>query len=136
MMTSDAISAKGIRAQMPHPILTRVFGEPTHKQVKMVIHKLSTNLMAIFCPWGHSKGHLRQMLPYEITQYLYLNFNTTCKGRQKCLSFPPRGRATALGQCDIRFVGQPCPLRDAFRPDQIRIGIYLLFSNGGNTLFW
>jgi hypothetical protein len=58
MMTSDAISAKGIKAQMPHPILTRVFGKPTHKQVKMVIHKLSANLMAISCPWGHSKVHL------------------------------------------------------------------------------
>jgi hypothetical protein len=57
-MTSDTISAKGIQAQMPHPILTRVFGEPTHEQVKMVIHELSANLMAIFCPWGHSKGHL------------------------------------------------------------------------------
>jgi hypothetical protein len=57
-MTSDAVSAKGIKAQMPHPILTHVFSKPTHKQVKTVIRKLSTNLMAIFCPWGHSKGHL------------------------------------------------------------------------------
>jgi hypothetical protein len=57
-MTSDAVSAKGIKAQMPHPILTCVFGEPTHKQVKMVICKLSAILMAISCPWGHSKGHL------------------------------------------------------------------------------
>jgi hypothetical protein len=57
-MTSDAISAEGIKAQMPHPILTQVFGEPTQKQVKMVIHKLSANLIAISCPWGHSKGHL------------------------------------------------------------------------------
>jgi hypothetical protein len=46
-MTSDAVSANGIEAQMPHPILTHVFGEPTHKQVKMVIHKLFANLMAI-----------------------------------------------------------------------------------------
>jgi hypothetical protein len=58
MMTSDAVSAEGIKAQMPHPILTHVFGKPTHKQVKMVIHKLSAKLMAISCPWGHSKGHL------------------------------------------------------------------------------
>ncbi len=43
---------------MPHPILTRVFGKPTHKQVKMVVYKLSANLMAISCTWGHSKGHL------------------------------------------------------------------------------
>jgi hypothetical protein len=43
---------------MTHPILTRVFGKPTHKQIKMVICKLLANLMAISCPWGHSKGHL------------------------------------------------------------------------------
>jgi hypothetical protein len=49
-MTSDAVSANGIKAQMPHPILTCVFGKPTHKQVKTVIHELSANLMAISCP--------------------------------------------------------------------------------------
>jgi hypothetical protein len=58
MMTSDAVSAEGIKAQMPHPILTRVFGKPTHKQVKTVICELPANLMAISCPWGHSKGHI------------------------------------------------------------------------------
>jgi hypothetical protein len=58
-MTSETISAKGIKAQMPHPILTHVFSEPTHKQVKMVmIRKHSAKLMAISCQWGHSKGHL------------------------------------------------------------------------------
>ncbi len=30
----------------------------TNPQVKMVIHKLSANLMAISCLWGHSKGHI------------------------------------------------------------------------------
>jgi hypothetical protein len=58
MMTSDAVSAEGTKAQMPHPIFTHVFGEPTHKQIKTVICKLSANLMAISCPWGHSKGYL------------------------------------------------------------------------------
>jgi hypothetical protein len=43
---------------MPHAILTRVLGEPTHKQVKMVIRELTANLMAVSCPWGHNKGHL------------------------------------------------------------------------------
>ncbi len=43
---------------MPHPILTRVFGKPTHKQIKTVIHELLATIMAISCPWGHSKGHL------------------------------------------------------------------------------
>jgi hypothetical protein len=57
-MTLDAMSAKGIMAQMPHPILTHVFGKPTHKQIKTVIHKLLANLMAISCLWGHSKGYL------------------------------------------------------------------------------
>jgi hypothetical protein len=57
-MTSDAMSAEGIEAQTPHPILTRVFGKPTHKQIKTIILKLLANLMAISCPWGHTKGHL------------------------------------------------------------------------------
>jgi hypothetical protein len=57
-MTSDAVSAEGIKAQMPHPILTRVFGKPTHKHIKTIIHKLLANLMAISGPWGYSKGHL------------------------------------------------------------------------------
>jgi hypothetical protein len=57
-MTSNAVSPKGIKAQMPHPIITHVFGEPTQKQVKMVICKLFTNLMANSCPWRHTKGYL------------------------------------------------------------------------------
>ncbi len=52
------MSAEGIKAQMPHPILTRVFSKPTHKQIKTVIRNLLANLMAISYPWGHSKGHL------------------------------------------------------------------------------
>jgi hypothetical protein len=55
---SDTVSADSIKAQMPHAILTRVLGKPTHKQVKMVIRELTANLMAISCPWGHNKGHL------------------------------------------------------------------------------
>jgi hypothetical protein len=42
---------------MPHPIL-RVRGEPKHKQLKLILHKLTPNLMAVSCPWGHNKGHL------------------------------------------------------------------------------
>jgi hypothetical protein len=71
MMTSNAISAKGIKAQLHHPILTRVFDKPTHKQVKMVIHELSANLMAIFCPLRHSKGHLG--LLQDLAIYLACN---------------------------------------------------------------
>ena len=55
---SDTVSADSIKAQMPHALLTRVLGEPTHKQVKMVIRELTANLMAVSCPWGHNKGHL------------------------------------------------------------------------------
>jgi hypothetical protein len=55
---SDTVSADSIKAQMLHPTLTRVLGEPTHKQVKMVTRELTTNLMAVSCPWGHNKGHL------------------------------------------------------------------------------
>jgi hypothetical protein len=57
---------------MPHPILTHVFGKPNHKQVKMIIRELSANLMAILCPWGHSKGH--QGLHQDPAIYL------ACKG--------------------------------------------------------
>jgi hypothetical protein len=55
------MSAEGIKEQMPHPILIRVFGKPTHKQIKTVICKLLANPMAISCPWGHSKGHLSHL---------------------------------------------------------------------------
>ncbi len=54
----DTASAKSIRAQMPHGILTRITGERTHKQLKILEKELAANLMAIPCPWGHGKGHL------------------------------------------------------------------------------
>ena len=55
---SDTVSADSIKAQMPHTTLTCVLGEPTHKQIKMVIRELTANLMAVSCPWGHNKGYL------------------------------------------------------------------------------
>jgi hypothetical protein len=55
---SDTVSAKSIWAQMPHGTLTRIIGEPTHKQLKILKKELAANLMAIPCPWGHGKGHL------------------------------------------------------------------------------
>jgi hypothetical protein len=55
---SDTVSADSIKAQMPHPILMRVRGEPTHKQLKFILRKLTANLMAVSCPWGHNKGYL------------------------------------------------------------------------------
>jgi hypothetical protein len=38
---SDTVSADSIKAQMPHPSLTRVKGEPTLKQVKIVLRELT-----------------------------------------------------------------------------------------------
>jgi hypothetical protein len=54
---SNTVSTNSIKAQIPHPVLTRVLGEPTHKQLKLILRKLTTNLMAVSCPWGHNKGH-------------------------------------------------------------------------------
>ncbi len=54
---SDTVSANSFKVQMPHPVLTRVLMELTHKQLKLISHKLTPNLMAVSCPWGHSKGH-------------------------------------------------------------------------------
>jgi hypothetical protein len=42
---------------MPHGTLTRISGEPNHKQLRNLEKELA-NLMAIPCPWGHGKRHL------------------------------------------------------------------------------
>jgi hypothetical protein len=55
---SESVSADSVKAQMPHPTLTRLKGESTHKQLNIVLRELTANLMAVFCPWGHKKGHL------------------------------------------------------------------------------
>jgi hypothetical protein len=55
---SDMVSAKSIKAQMPHVTLTRILGKPSHCQLKQLKRKLTVNLMAVPCPWGHNKGHL------------------------------------------------------------------------------
>jgi hypothetical protein len=55
---SDTVSAKSIKAQMPHVTLTRILGEPSHRQLKQLERKLTANLMVVPCPWGHNKGHL------------------------------------------------------------------------------
>ena len=53
-----SISAKSILAQMPHHNLTRISGQPTHADLKILKKELAANLMAIPCPWGHNKGYL------------------------------------------------------------------------------
>jgi hypothetical protein len=55
---SESVSADSVKAQMPHPTLTRLKGKPTHKQLKIILWELTANLMAVSCPWGHEKGHL------------------------------------------------------------------------------
>jgi hypothetical protein len=55
---SDTVSAGSIKAQMPHVTLTRIFGKPSHHQPKQLMCELTTNLMAVPCPWGHNKSHL------------------------------------------------------------------------------
>jgi hypothetical protein len=39
-----------MKAHMPHPVLTRVLGEPTHKQLKLILRELTANLMAVSYP--------------------------------------------------------------------------------------
>jgi hypothetical protein len=68
---SDTVSAKSIKAQMPHVTLTRILGKPSHRQPKQLERKLTTNLMAVPCPWGHNKGHLG--LLQDLVLYLQCN---------------------------------------------------------------
>jgi hypothetical protein len=55
---SDMVSAKSIKAQMPHVILMRILGKPSHHQLNQLKCKLTANLMEVPCPCGHNKGHL------------------------------------------------------------------------------
>jgi hypothetical protein len=55
---SDTVSAKSIKAQIPHATMTRILDKPSHNHLKQLKRKLTANLMAVSCPWGHNKGHL------------------------------------------------------------------------------
>jgi hypothetical protein len=68
---SNTVSAESIKAQMPHVTLTRILGEPSHHQLKQLERKLTANLMAVPCPWGHNKGHLG--LLQDLILYLQCN---------------------------------------------------------------
>jgi hypothetical protein len=99
---SDTVSVDSIRAQMPHNVVhTRVLGEPTHKQIKMVIRELSANLMAVSCPWGHSKGHLG--LLQDTTIYTACNGEAVTIPADEPPTYPvmPNG-ATALQWEELR----------------------------------
>ncbi len=56
---------------MPNPVLIRVLGEQTHKQLKLILRKLTANLMVVSCLWGHNKGHLG--LLQDLALYLAQN---------------------------------------------------------------
>jgi hypothetical protein len=45
--------------------------KPSHRQLKQLKRKLTANLMAVPCPWGHNKGHLG--LPQDPVLYLQRN---------------------------------------------------------------
>jgi hypothetical protein len=105
---SDTISADSVKAQMPHPTLTCIKGERTHKQVKLVIQELTANLMAVSCPWGHEKGHLG--LLEDPTIYL------ACNGAQFNISTaePPAypivpTRATTPQRKELRATNAAAP---------------------------
>jgi hypothetical protein len=68
---SDTVSAKFIKDQVPHVTLTRILGKPSHCQLKQLKCTLTTNLMAVPCPWGHNKGHLE--LLQDLVLYLQCN---------------------------------------------------------------
>ena len=57
---SDTVSTTVSRPKChtPPSHTSNVKGEPTHKQVKIVLWELTANLMAVSCPWGHEKDHL------------------------------------------------------------------------------
>jgi hypothetical protein len=69
----DTVSAKSIKAQMPHLTMTRILSKPTHCQLKQLECELTTNLIAVLCPWGHSKGHLGLLQD----PVLYLQYKAT-----------------------------------------------------------
>ncbi len=72
-----------IKAQMLHRTLTQVLGEPTHKQVKMVIRELTANLMAVSCPWGHNKGPAFTIPANEPPTYLLIPAGTTAQAQEE-----------------------------------------------------
>jgi hypothetical protein len=72
---SNMVSAKSIKAQMPHVTLTRILGKPSHCQLKQLKHKLTANLMAVPFPWGHTWGHNKGHLGLLQNPVLYLQHN-------------------------------------------------------------
>ena len=52
------VTSESVIGLMPHQNLTKIEGEPTHKTVKKLEEELSSNLIAVPCPWGQNKGHL------------------------------------------------------------------------------
>jgi hypothetical protein len=68
---SDTVSVKSNKAQMPHITMKRILSGPTLSQLKQLKPKLTTNLLAVPCPWGCNKGHLG--LLQDLVLYLQCN---------------------------------------------------------------
>ena len=51
-------SPESVLALMPHKRLTKIDGEPTHRNLKTAEKELAENLISVPCPWGLGKGHL------------------------------------------------------------------------------
>jgi hypothetical protein len=54
------ISRDDVLAVMPHPVLTKISGEPTYQGMKTWKKEMSANLISVKTPptWGQGKGML------------------------------------------------------------------------------
>ncbi len=62
------ISRESIQALMPHQSLMKINGEPTHVAMKRLKKELASNLIAVYCPWGHGCGYLSKLSPAALFQ--------------------------------------------------------------------
>ena len=60
------ISREAVLALMPHQLLTKISGKPTHSAVKQLERELAANLIAVERPWGLNRGYLGELLPEAI----------------------------------------------------------------------
>ena len=51
---------------MPHQLLTKISGKPTHAAIKQLERKVATNLIAVECPCGLYCRYLGKLLPEAI----------------------------------------------------------------------
>ena len=60
-----------IMAKMPFDSLTKIQGESDYHQLHRACMQLYQNLAAIYCTWGHGKGHLGAAMPDALFFQLY-----------------------------------------------------------------